>query len=214
MLYRGILFVQISNSQHYIDLIFTVLNKLICSYNEERIAKIERLHLNIGIWINCLTYDSKNSEIGKYFVTPPHTLILDIFAHCVDGPYSMRSQPMEMICGDEARFLDAGPRLQTLMDRKCMAARFLSLIIDVLYRSTAKLQDQPLYLSLQLHFIPYLRTNSLYKRLGVALILNCWARAFRRALNAGITQVSMTVIIEIHILRSIHCHWCKFSKQS
>lgn len=96
---------------------------------------------------------------------------------------------MEMICGEEARFLELAVKPNVFMDRKCLVARFLSPVIDILYRSTAKIQDQPLYLSLQLHFIPYLRTNSLHQRLGVAIVLNCWARMFRRAYNSQKQQV-------------------------
>jgi hypothetical protein len=94
------------------------------------------------------------------------------------------------LCGDEARFLEGPAKLSAFMDRKCLAARFLSPLIDVLYRSGIKIQDQPLNLSLQLHFIPYLRTNSLHQKLGIALVLNCWARMFRRAFNAQKQQVS------------------------
>jgi hypothetical protein len=107
-----------------------------------------------------------------------------------------------MICGEEARFLDVAIKPNVFMVRKCMAARFLSPLIDILYRSTAKIQDQPLHLSLQLHFIPYLRTNSLHQRLGIAIVLNCWARMFRRAYNAQKQQVCNVYIVQMDILFS------------
>jgi hypothetical protein len=189
--------VQLTDSQRLLDLAFSALIKLISVYDESRLAALDKLQATIGLWIGCLSYDYKNAEIGMSFLfdlilkesIQKNLLIPDVFTHNVDGPSSTPPQPMEILCGDEARFLDGPTKLTTFMDRKCLAARFLSPLIDILYRSGIKIQDQPLNLSLQLHFIPYLRTNSLHQRLGIALILNCWARMFRRAFNAQKQQV-------------------------
>lgn len=66
------------------------------------------------------------------------------------------------------------------MSRKVLAARFLSPLLDVMYRSDVTLGDQPLNVSIQLLFTPYLRSNSLYQRLGASLVANSFARMFRK----------------------------------
>ncbi|CAD5211902.1 unnamed protein product [Bursaphelenchus xylophilus] len=182
MLYRCLLFVQPSDSKRVIDLVFSTLMKLISTTPEAELAAIPELQNSIGYWVGCLTYDIKSSEI-------------DVFLHNVNGPSSSVQNSKELLCGDELRFLDEKPKHNAFMDRKCFAARFLSPIIDTLYRSNVQIQDQPLYLSLQLHFIPYLRSNSLYQRMGVALMLNCWSRMFRRAFNAQKQQQYPTLIV-------------------
>ncbi|CAD5206997.1 unnamed protein product [Bursaphelenchus okinawaensis] len=181
MLYRCLLFVQPSDSKRVIDLIFATLMKLISTTDENELSAIPELQNSIGYWIGCLTYDLKNSEV-------------DVFLHNVNGASSCVQNSKELLCGDELRFLDEKPKHDAFMDRKCYAARFLSPLIDTLYRSNVLIQDQPLYLSLQLHFIPYLRSNSLYHRMGVALTLNCWSRMFRRAFNAQKHQHYPTII--------------------
>ncbi|KAI6195415.1 HEAT and SNF2-related and DNA RNA helicase domain containing protein [Aphelenchoides besseyi] len=182
MLYRCVLFVQPSDASKLLDLSFATLMKIIEVYPEQRLASIQQLQTTIGYWAGCLAYDHKSSEF-------------DVFTHNVNGPTSSRSQPLEILCGEEARFLDDQQKQTTFMERKCLAARFLSPLIDVLYRSQVQIQDQHLHLSLQLHFIPYLRTNSLHQRLGVVLLLNCWARQFRRAFNAQKQQEYPTFLV-------------------
>lgn len=182
MLYRCLLFIQPSDTSKALDLIFNTLMKVISTYSEETLASIQELQNSIGYWVGCLTYDLKNAEI-------------DVFLHNVNGPNSTVQNNKELLCGEELRFLDETTKHNAFIDRKCLAARFLSPLIDVLYRSNVQIQDQQLSLSLQLHFIPYLRSNSLYQRMGIALAVNCWARMFRRAFNAQKPQQYPTLII-------------------
>lgn len=68
MLYRCLLFVQISDSQRLLELTFTTLTKLMSVYDEVRLASLEKLQATIGLWIGCLSYDYKNAEIGNIFL--------------------------------------------------------------------------------------------------------------------------------------------------
>ena len=97
--------------------------------------------------------------------------------------------PLEPFCGEESRFLDELSSHATFTERKCVAARFLATIVDVLYRSNCCIDQQPLNVSIQLLVIPYLRSNSLHQRLGIMMLLNNSARAFRRAAIAQKQQV-------------------------
>ena len=104
----------------------------------------------------------------------------DVFALCVDGPTSSSSNPIELMCGAEISSIPESERPKIVLERKIVLARFLSPIVDALYRSGMVIRDQPVHLSIQLIFLPYLRSTVLSQRLGASLMLNCWARMFRR----------------------------------
>uniref|UniRef100_A0A915DVC4 Uncharacterized protein n=1 Tax=Ditylenchus dipsaci TaxID=166011 RepID=A0A915DVC4_9BILA len=88
---------------------------------------------------------------------------------------------MEMLCGDEIRFLNEEQMHEKLVERKILAARFLAPLLDILYRSDQMIGDQPMHMSIQLLFMPYIRSTSIYRKLGAAIVVNCFARVFRRA---------------------------------
>ncbi|KAH7724062.1 BTF-1 protein [Aphelenchoides avenae] len=167
-LYRCILFASPTDSDTLLELAFVALSKLFDAVGADAVAQNVRLRNSVGFWMSCLIYDHKNPEI-------------DVYMHHVDSASASPDSSTQVLCSEEIRFLNEQERDAVLVRRKALAARFLSPLIDVLYRSGIVIGDQPLNLSLQLLFLPYLRSTSLFQRLGAALALNCWARMFRKA---------------------------------
>lgn len=182
-LYRCILFVAPTDSDTLLELAFAALAKLFDAVGTDALAENVPLRSSIGFWISCLIYDHKNPEIGNAIsgLHPISTDHLDVSVHRVEAASSSGAPPTQVLCSDEIRFLNEQERDAVLVRRKALAARFLSPLIDVLYRSGIVIGDQALHLSLQLLFLPYLRSTSLFQRLGASLVLNCWARMFRKA---------------------------------
>uniref|UniRef100_A0AC34FFV3 60S ribosomal protein L13 n=1 Tax=Panagrolaimus sp. ES5 TaxID=591445 RepID=A0AC34FFV3_9BILA len=166
MLYRCCLFTSPSEGSELLEFALVILFKLVEVFSN-RFGTLEALHNTIGYWIGCLMADDKKAEI-------------DVFALCVNGPTSSNTNPIELICGNEICAITENERPKIIIERKIILARFLSPIVDALYRSGMVIREQPVYISIQLIFIPYLRSTVLSQRLGAALMLNCWARMFRR----------------------------------
>jgi TATA-binding protein-associated factor len=166
MLYRCCLFTSPSEGSELLEFALVILMKLVEVFSD-RFGSLEALHNTVGYWIGCLMADDKKAEI-------------DVFALCVNGPTSSQTNPIELICGNEICSITESERPKIILERKIILARFLSPIIDALYRSGMIIRDQPVYISIQLIFLPYLRSTVLSQRLGAALMLNCWARMFRR----------------------------------
>lgn len=124
------------------------------------------LALNIGLWISCLMYDHRNLEI-------------DVFLHNVDGLDSRRDSPKELLCGEELHFMDRKQIDIIILERKAMAARWLAPLIDALFRWGLPIGQQPMFISVQLLFSPYLRSNSLYQKLGSALLAQEWSNVYQ-----------------------------------
>ena len=103
-----------------------------------------------------------------------------MFALCVEGPTPSNVDPLEFIGGNDICAVGEIERPKIILERKIILARFLSPIVDALYRSGMVIREQPVYISIQLIFLPYLRSTVLSQRLGAALMFNCWARMFRR----------------------------------
>jgi len=97
-------------------------------------------------------------------------MVVDVFVHRIDGRNSIAASPLEPFCGEGIHFLDEGKRAEELIKRKSLAALFLSHIIDVLYASGASVGDQPIHISIQLLLLPYLKSTSLYQRLGASMV--------------------------------------------
>ncbi|KAI1731655.1 DNA repair and recombination protein RAD26 [Ditylenchus destructor] len=167
-LYRSLLFARYEGAEDLISLIFTTLAKFCSTVDESNFAKVERVQKCIGYWIGCVIYDNKNPEI-------------DVFAHCVEGGASNQNKPIETICGDEIRFLDEQQMNEVLVERKILASRFLAPLLVLLYRSGLTIGDQPFHVSIQLLFLPYLKSTSLYQKMGAALVINSFARAYRKS---------------------------------
>ncbi|KAE9549428.1 hypothetical protein FO519_007361 [Halicephalobus sp. NKZ332] len=166
MLYRCCILTPPSEGAELLDYALIVLLKLVEVFSG-RFGSLESLHNSIGYWIGCLLSDDKKAEI-------------DVFSLCVDGPTSSTLNPTELMCGAEISSIQENERPKIILERKIVLARFLSPIVDALYRSGMVIRDQPVHMSIQLIFIPYLRSTVLSQRLGISLMLNCWARMFRR----------------------------------
>lgn len=67
---------------------------------------------------------------------------------------------------------------ETLTSRKVLAARFLALILNAIYCSDMIIGESTSDICVQNMFPPYLQSNSLYHRMGAALVVNCLARLY------------------------------------
>uniref|UniRef100_A0A7E4ZXR5 TATA-binding protein-associated factor n=1 Tax=Panagrellus redivivus TaxID=6233 RepID=A0A7E4ZXR5_PANRE len=166
MLYRCCLFVPAADGTPLLDAALNILLQLVDVFGH-RFGTLDLLHNTVGYWIGCLTSDEKKAEI-------------DVFALTVDGPTSNPLEPFEYMCGTEIRSIVEAERPNIIIERKIILARFLSPIVDALYHSGKVIREQPVHLSIQFIFHPYLHSALLSQRLGAALMLNCWARMYRR----------------------------------
>ncbi|KAF7624800.1 hypothetical protein Mgra_00009926 [Meloidogyne graminicola] len=140
------------------------------------------LSLSIGRWISCLMYDHRNPEI-------------DVFLHNVDG-WDSRRDIKELLCGVELHFMDKKQIDITIIERKAMAAEFLAPLIYALYRWGRPLGQQSMFVSLQLLFFPYLRSNSLYQKLGSALLVERWATVHHRNMQTDRSLIMPDLLIK------------------
>ncbi len=66
--------------------------------------------------------------------------------------------------------MDEERRAEELIRKKLAASAFLAHVMDLLYASNLTIGDQPIYLSIQLLLVPYLKSTSLHQRLGASLV--------------------------------------------
>uniref|UniRef100_A0A914I3V4 Helicase ATP-binding domain-containing protein n=1 Tax=Globodera rostochiensis TaxID=31243 RepID=A0A914I3V4_GLORO len=169
------------------------------------------LEQSIGVWLCCLVYDHRVTEI-------------DVFLHHLDGPNSSRESARELFCGDDLRFLNATQCDEVLVERKVLAAQFLAPLFHVLFhvRSANSADEhtqgqQKFATQIQLLFVPYLRSNSLYQKFGAALVANAWAVYQHTKSRHGCDDdVGLTIVDENgenastripHILLQEIAHW-------
>uniref|UniRef100_A0A915N658 Mot1 central domain-containing protein n=1 Tax=Meloidogyne javanica TaxID=6303 RepID=A0A915N658_MELJA len=113
------------------------------------------------------------------------SLNIDVFLHNVDGFDSRRDFPKELMCGEELHFLERKQMDLVILERKAMAARWLAPLVDTLFRWGCPIGQQPMFISVQLLFFPYLRSNSLYQKLGSALLAQEWSNVYQNSRHIG-----------------------------
>ncbi|TKR60012.1 hypothetical protein L596_029607 [Steinernema carpocapsae] len=160
-----------TDSDSLIRAIFLVLDAILECY-EARVVEGEHLSNIFGKWMSCVVTDLRNPTID-----------MSIFPHCSDDEI-----PTKPMCGDEVRAFEESIREDHFVNRKLHAARFLSPILDVLYKSGKAIQDQKISDSIQLIFRPWVSSTVAAHRFGAALLINCWARVFRRMWNKEVDR--------------------------
>ncbi|KAK0427668.1 hypothetical protein QR680_010354 [Steinernema hermaphroditum] len=154
------------------DLIRAIFCALDAVMTFHQTTLVEGSHLTdiFGKWLSSLVTDLR---------TP--TIDLSIFPDANDDAKTT------IMCGEEVRTFEESVREEYFVNRKLHAARFLSPILDALYKSGKELNnDQKISNSIQLIFKPWVTSTIASYRFGAALILNCWARVFRRAWNKDV----------------------------
>ncbi|CAK5091874.1 unnamed protein product [Meloidogyne enterolobii] len=116
-----------------------------------------------------------------------------VFLHNVDGSDSRRDFPKELLCGEELHFLERKQIDLVILERKAMAARWLAPLINTLFRWGCPIGQQPMFISVQLLFFPYLRSNSLYQKLGSALLAQEWSNVYQNSRHGNFSSDNQSV---------------------
>ncbi|CAI2345733.1 unnamed protein product [Caenorhabditis sp. 36 PRJEB53466] len=181
-LYRILLFSPPSDSLAYLEKTFLTFSKIYRIYQKELIDKGD-VSLKIGNWIGCLLLDHRNPQI-------------DVFGCDVDGFASMKTSPTELMCSEEMRFLGEREKDKVYLTRKILCAKFLAIILESLYESSAEIQEQKVDVAVQLLFVPLFQSKSIMHNLGISIVVNEWAAQYRASSNSKITekQPPMTIV--------------------
>uniref|UniRef100_A0A1I8AFN7 Importin N-terminal domain-containing protein n=1 Tax=Steinernema glaseri TaxID=37863 RepID=A0A1I8AFN7_9BILA len=150
-----------TDTEELIRTIFATLDAVMTFHEAALVAESDLAEI-FGKWMSCLVVDLRSPIID---MTP------------------FNETKAVILCGEEVRVFDEATREDKFVNRKLQVARFLSPILDTLYKSGQQLHNQKISDSIQLIFKPWVTSAFGSHRFGAALILNCWARVFRRSWN-------------------------------